>query len=278
MKKIFLAFMSLMFIICLVGCSDSKQFEESKISEELNIGLEQYFETNNSLKDGEIRDKIYINDLIVNYKLFNKYLIFIDYEHKSKYYCAYLDSKVKEILDTIEIITPDGEPNWYLWQGENLYLKKYEYAIENDIINYNDYSLKWFEFEEKEDILDSYENLFLVSITKSQMLNVINYENSEKIKKLIFIEENSYNFNCLIEEGKRFYLLTEKEINVTSITLLDIYEFLMYNSFEYKILNEKIYIKDNTYKLNMDYVLMDYMIIDDCYFYCLDEIIKYIKE
>ena len=152
MKKIFLAFMSLMFIICLVGCSDSKQFEESKISEELNIGLEQYFEINNSLKDGEIRDKIYINDLIVNYKLFNKYLIFIDYEHKSKYYCAYLDSKVKEILDTIEIITPDGEPNWYLWQGENLYLKKYEYAIENDIINYNDYSLKWFEFEEKEDI------------------------------------------------------------------------------------------------------------------------------
>lgn len=278
MKKLFLVFMSLVFIICLVGCSDSKQFEESKISEKLNIGLKQYFEINNSLKDGEIRDQIYINDLIINYKLFNKYLIFIDCDYKSKYYCAYLDSKVKEILDTIEIITPDGEPSWYLWQGENLYLKKYEYAIENDIINYNDYSLKWFEFEEKEDILDSYENLFLVSITKSQMLNVINYENSEKIKKLIFIEENSYNFNCLIEEGKRFYLLTEKEINVTSITLLDIYEFLMYNSFEYKILNEKIYIKDNTYKLNMDYILMDYMIIDDCYFYCLDEIIKYIKE
>lgn len=113
----------MLFGIYLAGCNENKQIKESNMSKELNGELEKNFNfIDNILKDEEISDRLYLNDLLNNET--NKYFIFIDKEYKSKYFCAYLNIKVKNILDSIEIKSPDGDSSWYIWQGENLYLKK----------------------------------------------------------------------------------------------------------------------------------------------------------
>ncbi len=277
MKKIIAFVMSLLAIMFLIGCNENYQIKTSHMSETLNQELEDYFKIDNESKDQEIKDLIYIDDLMNNYEYSNKYLISIDNEYESKYFCAYLDIKIKDILDSIEISEPDGNPSWYIWQGENRYLKKYEYAIKKNIIDVNEYCMNWVEFEKKEDIVHSYENLFLVCIAKSIKLNVINYENNKKVNKVIFIEENSITLWNLIEEAEGFFTLSENKIDFSNITTLNIFDLLMHNSFKYKKINENIYIDLNNRGQKLEYELNDYKIINERYFYSLDEIVNFIE-
>ena len=277
MKKIIAFVMSLLAIMFLIGCNENYQIKTSHMSETLNQELEDYFKIDNESKDQEIKDLIYIDDLMNNYEYSNKYLISIDNEYESKYFCAYLDIKIKDILDSIEISEPDGNPSWYIWQGENRYLKKYEYAIKKNIIDVNEYCMNWVEFEKKEDIVHSYENLFLVCIAKSIKLNVINYENNKKVNKVIFIEENSSTLWNLIEEAEGFFTLSENKIDFSNITTLNIFDLLMHNSFKYKKINENIYIDLNNRGQKLEYELNDYKIINERYFYSLDEIVNFIE-
>lgn len=277
MKKIIAFVMSLLAIMFLIGCNENYQIKTSHMSETLNQELEDYFKIDNESKDQEIKDLIYIDDLMNNYEYSNKYLISVDNEYESKYYCAYLDIKIKDILDSIEISEPDGNPSWYIWQGENRYLKKYEYAIKKNIIDVNEYCMNWVEFEKKEDIVHSYENLFLVCIAKSIKLNVINYENNKKVNKVIFIEENSSTLWNLIEEAEGFFTLSENKMDFSNITILNIFDLLMHNSFKYKKLNENIYIDLNNRGQKIEYELNDYKIINERYFYSLDEIVNFIE-
>lgn len=277
MKKIIAFVMSLLAIMFLIGCNENYQIKTSHMSETLNQELEDYFKIDNESKDQEIKDLIYIDDLMNNYEYSNKYLISIDNEYESKYFCAYLDIKIKDILDSIEISEPDGNPSWYIWQGENRYLKKYEYAIKKNIIDVNEYCMNWVEFEKKEDIVHSYENLFLVCIAKSIKLNVINYENNKKVNKVIFIEENSSTLWNLIEEAEGFFTLSENKMDFSNITILNIFDLLMHNSFKYKKLNENIYIDLNNRGQKIEYELNDYKIINERYFYSLDEIVNFIE-
>lgn len=277
MKKIIAFVMSLLAIMFLIGCNENYQIKTSHMSETLNQELEDYFKIDNESKDQEIKDLIYIDDLMNNYEYSNKYLISVDNEYESKYFCAYLDIKIKDILDSIEISEPDGNPSWYIWQGENRYLKKYEYAIKKNIIDVNEYCMNWVEFEKKEDIVHSYENLFLVCIAKSIKLNVINYENNKKVNKVIFIEENFSTLWNLIEEAEGFFTLSENEIDFSNITTLNIFDLLMHNSFKYKKINENIYIDLNNRDQKAEYELNDYKIINERYFYSLDEIVNFIK-
>ena len=277
MKKIIAFVMSLLAIMFLIGCNENYQIKTSHMSETLNQELEDYFKIDNESKDQEIKDLIYIDDLMNNCEYSNKYLISIDNEYESKYFCAYLDIKIKDILDSIEISEPDGNPSWYIWQGENRYLKKYEYAIKKNIIDINEYCMNWVEFEKKEDIVHSYENLFLVCIAKSIKLNVINYENNKKVNKVIFIEENSSTLWNLIEEAEGFFTLSENKIDFSNITTLNIFDLLMHNSFKYKKINENIYIDLNNRGQKIEYELNDYKIINERYFYSLDEIVNFIE-
>lgn len=269
--------MSLLAIMFLIGCNENYQIKTSHMSETLNQELEDYFKIDNESKDQEIKDLIYIDDLMNNCEYSNKYLISIDNEYESKYFCAYLDIKIKDILDSIEISEPDGNPSWYIWQGENRYLKKYEYAIKKNIIDVNEYCMNWVEFEKKEDIVHSYENLFLVCIAKSIKLNVINYENNKKVNKVIFIEENSSTLWNLIEEAEGFFTLSENKIDFSNITTLNIFDLLMHNSFKYKKINENIYIDLNNRGQKLEYELNDYKIINERFFYSLDEIVNFIE-
>ena len=277
MKKIIAFVMSLLAILFLIGCNENYQIKTSHMSETLNQELEDYFKIDNESKDQEIKDLIYIDDLMNNYEYSNKYLISVDNEYESKYFCGYLDIKIKDILDSIEISDPDGNPSWYIWQGENRYLKKYEYAIKKNIIDVNEYCMNWVEFEKKEDIVHSYENLFLVCIAKSIKLNVINNENNKKVNKVIFIEENSSTLWNLIEEAEGFFTLSENEIDFSNITTLNIFDLLMHNSFKYKKINENIYIDLNNRGQKLEYELNDYKIINERYFYSLDEIVNFIE-
>ncbi len=277
MKKIIAFVMSLLAIMFLIGCNENYQIKTSHMSETLNQELEDYFKIDNESKDQEIKDLIYIDDLMNNCEYSNKYLISIDNEYESKYFCAYLDIKIKDILDSIEISEPDGNPSWYIWQGENRYLKKYEYAIKKNIIDVNEYCMNWVEFEKKEDIVHSYENLFLVCIAKSIKLNVINYENNKKVNKVIFIEENSSTLWNLIEEAEGFFTLSENKIDFSNITTLNIFDLLMHNSFKYKKINENIYIDLNNRGQKLEYELNDYKIINERFFYSLDEIVNFIE-
>ena len=101
MKKIIAFVMSLLAIMFLIGCNENYQIKTSHMSETLNQELEDYFKIDNESKDQEIKDLIYIDDLMNNYEYSNKYLISIDNEYESKYFCAYLDIKIKDILDSI---------------------------------------------------------------------------------------------------------------------------------------------------------------------------------
>lgn len=276
MKRILVFSVCLMFIMCLIGCSEHKKLSEFEMSEDLNKEIKKYFEITDVFVEGEPLPPLIIEDLITKYELSNKYLVYFDKDHKSNYVCAYLNNEVKEVLDTIEIIH-EGYESWFIWQGENLYLKKYEYAIEENIINCNDYPLKWIEYKDKEEILDFFEDFFLVSITKSQKINVLNCETKEEGSKVIYIEENSYNFSNLLERKEKFYVLSKKEIKLTDINAHELHSLIKYESFYCKILNDKFYIRDLGYH-EKNYDIDDYIIINDYYFCCLDEIIKFIVE
>jgi len=278
MKKIIVLFMMLILSVILVGCNESNHIKTSQMTESLNKELDEYFKIDNESKEQEILQAIYIDNLIDNYKNSNKYLISVDNKFKSKYFCAYLDIRVKDVLDSIKIAEVDGNPSWYIWQGENRYLKKYDYAIKNNIIDINEYCMKWVEFEKKEDIAPSYENLFLICIAKSIKLNLIDYENNEKAEKVIFIEENASALWNLIEKVDGFFTLLEKEIDLTNLTTVYVFLVLNYYSFKYKNINESIYIYLNDRNQKVEYDFNDYKIINEKYFYRLDEIINYIEE
>ena len=51
----------------------------------------------------------------------------------------------------------------------------------------------------------------------------------------------------------------------------------MHNSFKYKKINENIYIDLNNRGQKIEYELNDYKIINERYFYSLDEIVNFIE-
>ena len=278
MKKLVVVFISLLVIFFLTGCNESYQIKTSYMTEALNKELDDYFRIDNEAKDQEVGDKIYIDDLINNYNNSNKYLISVENEYKSKYFCAYLDIRIKDTLDSIEIAEPDGNPGWYVWQGENNYLKKYESAIKKNLIDIDEYCMNWVEFESKEDIVYSYENLFLVCIAKSIKSNVINYETNKRVDKIFIVEENASILWNLIENEEGFFAVLENKIDFSNMTTLDLFNILEYSSFDYKKINKNIYIDLNGRGQEVNYNLNEYKIINERYFYRLDEIINLIEE
>ena len=94
---------------------------------------------------------------------------------------------------------------------------------------------------------------------------------------MIFIEENSSTLWNLIEEAEGFFTLSEIKIDFSNITTLNIFDLLMHNSFKYKKINENIYIDLNNRGQKIEYELNDYKIINERYFYSLDEIVNFIE-
>ena len=81
MKRIIVVVTCLLAIMFLIGCNENYQIKTSHMSETLNQELEDYFKIDNESKDQEIKDLIYIDDLMNNYEYSNKYLISLDNEY-----------------------------------------------------------------------------------------------------------------------------------------------------------------------------------------------------
>ena len=192
MKKLFVVFMSLMFIMCLAGCNQEVGNEKMK-----NVGLLQneYNEETVITLDYLLEDKI---DKIKEGTK-NEYLI--NYIYKEKYCCGYINEELnKEIKDIMWI------------KGDNI-LYSFKTLLNNNKIDFEFDDIKWIEYNNVEDILYKHENYSLQFIFKFNDVqfiedifkNTINrtvphiisvdfsvYENQVNILKFKQLEEGKY--------------------------------------------------------------------------------------
>ena len=245
MKKIF--YLYLLFIsISLLSCNKEKNII-SENSDTLNDQIKEYFEIETMKKNNP-----YIESLIT----FKDKTKLISIEENDNYICGYLENNIKTILDDIEICI---ENNYYAWSGVNYYLKKYEYAIENKLINQEEYKLIWYDFNDKNEIKDLSDK-FLVCIVKSFDLKINNNET-----KKVFLEIDDTSFYNEIKQYDCYLYLGDLIVD-KYITAIDFYE-VIFDSFMCKYINNELYINSN--------ILIkpcEYEIINENYFYKLADI------
>ena len=106
MKKVFLVFMSLMFIMCLTGC-DRKN--DDSINNNISLLKNEFKEDtlitfDFSLEDTLITFDFFLEDKINEIKEGRKNQYLIKYIHKEKFYCGYIDEYIsKQIEDKLWI-------------------------------------------------------------------------------------------------------------------------------------------------------------------------------
>lgn len=284
-KKYFIFLLCCVMIFTVVGCTGSGEeskeiLNESALTEKLNEELYAYFnKTNDKNTESDVGSNLFIDrikEYVYTYK--TKYLLSLKENLKETYFCAYLSKDIIGILNDIQVNEPDGNPGWYVWLGIDFYLKKYEFAIEHDIINVNEYSLKWVEFSSKDEIKDVYDDFFLVCISKCSEVNVVNYANNTKEVKKVFWETNPTNLGLYdeLKQKEGFLLLTDLTFSKDYISTLDLYNLVYYHSFEYKVYNNIIYIASNHNRgdLIVKLKLCDYVVFENVYFYKLSDVLK----
>ena len=268
MKKILLMCFMLVIAFVMAGCNnENKTYDESKYSNLLNQSIEESFEFNNE-KEEELAAPISFEEFLNIYNKKNKFLVSIKKENDNVI-CGYLDNSIKEKLETVDITEPDGNPGWYIWVGVNNYIKKYEYAVNNNIIQAKDYSIKWFEIDNKELIAENYNELFLICMTTCYNLTFVNYDTNEVYERKIYVDDNSI-LNDIIEKEKKYIVLYE--MRSEKLSAIDLYELTQLDSFDYMLLENEIYVNSRYKEKNDKLNLKDYKVIDNKFYYNLKEI------
>lgn len=268
MKKILLMCFMLVIAFVMAGCNnENKTYDESKYSNLLNQSIEESFEFNNE-KEEELAAPISFEEFLNIYNKKNKFLVSIKKENDNVI-CGYLDNSIKEKLETVDITEPDGNPGWYIWVGVNNYIKKYEYAVNNNIIQAKDYSIKWFEIDNKELIAENYNELFLICMTTCYNLTFVNYDTNEVYERKIYVDDNSI-LNDIIEKEKKYIVLYE--MISEKLSAIDLYELTQLDSFDYMLLENEIYVNSRYKEKNDKLNLKDYKVIDNKFYYNLKEI------
>ena len=292
MKKIFFIFVGLSLIYFLAGCflSDKELvLNKSKFSNEINEEIFEYFNTN-SIDDDEWKNEESIAPIDlwrVNkyYTVVNDYLINLFDDSEDYMICGYLNLNVKDVLDKIQV----DKTKQYSWSGINYYLKKYEYALENNLIEKNLNLITWYECEEQ-NIIDIYNDAFLLCVVKIINVEIVDIKNDTQEETVIFVDINGKYNNTILYDNllmNNYLLLLDNEILREKLTVSYLLKKIRYESFNYIVYENNKYICPNvTGYLEIDFLEKEYglkykkhIIVDkfSYYFYDWSDIYKYIR-
>lgn len=292
MKKIFFIFVGLLLIYFLEGCflSDKELvLNKSKFSNEINEEILEYFNTN-SIDDDEWKNEESIAPIDLwrvnkHYTVVNDYLINLSDDSKDNLICGYLNLNVKNVLDKIQV----DKTKQYSWSGINYYLKKYEYALENNLIEKNLNLITWYECEEQ-NIIDIYNDSFLLCVVKIINVEIVDIKNDTQEETVIFVDINGKYNNTILYDNllmNNYLLLLDNEILREKLTVSYLLKKIRYESFNYIVYENNKYICPNvTSYLQIDFLEKEYglkykkhIIVDkfSYYFYDWSDIYKYIR-
>ena len=250
MKKIFFIFVGLSLIYFLAGCflSDKELvLNKSKFSNEINEEIFEYFNTN-SIDDDEWKNEESIAPIDlwrVNkyYTVVNDYLINLFDDSEDYMICGYLNLNVKDVLDKIQV----DKTKQYSWSGINYYLKKYEYALENNLIEKNLNLITWYECEEQ-NIIDIYNDAFLLCVVKIINVEIVDIKNDTQEETVIFVDINGKYNNTILYDNllmNNYLLLLDNEILREKLTVSYLLKKIRYESFNYIVYENNKYICPN---------------------------------
>lgn len=242
MKKVFVVFMSLMFIMCLVGCNRKN---DDSINNNISLLKNEFKEDTLITFDFSLEDKI--NEIKDGRK--NQYLI--KYIHKEKFYCGYIDEYIsKQIEDK-------------LWIKEDNLLYSFKKFLFNNEIEFKFEDIKWIEYNNINDALYKSENYNLQFIFKFNDVELIEDIYGNKINQII---------SDIIPID---FLVYDDRVKISDYNQLDEGNYFLYgnnfNSFEDVSFNRFITRKylSNEYqhyilqKINYDDLIIDCIEYDD---------------
>ncbi len=108
------------------------------LEEEVN---EYLYSNDDESVDMEAPSKINLDRIILTFNRYDKYLLNLIENDTEEYICEYMNLEIKDTLDNVKVISPDGDRSWHVRYGIDLYLKKYKiiddyyYYELNEIIN-----------------------------------------------------------------------------------------------------------------------------------------------
>ncbi len=270
MKKVLLMYIICIIAFAFVGC---RTYNESEYSEFLNKEIRK---NDNEYFEEEVA-AISLDMFIRDYNENNKYLV--TFEKNNDYViCGYLDNNIKEKLDKITVIGADGDDLWSVWLGYNNYIKKYNYAIANNIIEEEEYPIKWFDIKDTDIIKENYKNMFLMCKVESYKVIFKDYDTNEIYERNVLVDSNSvlsYLLNIEDTEKYKKRIVLYKTVK-EQFTAYDLMHQIRIISFMYIVRDNEIYIhsKQRTEINNPN--LKGYLFNDDefndIYYYKLKDI------
>lgn len=232
MEKIFLVFISLMFIMCLNGCYVQK---------------DSFFTLNDILLDVNN-----INDIAVPMECIDLYFIsknnyFDIYECKqkeeNKIIAGYNDIKILEGLDELSETTISPLDNNYRISGIDNYLKLYQDALMSGNINEKDNPIEYkYVSVDNLPLIDGNKRLILVLEERS--INAENIKTNESIEFKIYnsveghISFNVFYINACEPKENSFEHFLFTDINVKKYYIEDVMQFHSLTIYENKYVKE----------------------------------------
>lgn len=282
MKKIILLVLIIFSVNILFACNDYNDLESKWINYIKEEVSEYLCSKDDESVDMEPPSKLNLDRIILTFNRYDKYLLNLIENDTEEYICGYMNLEIKDTLDNVKVIVPDGDRSWHVRCGIDLYLKKYKIAIEDGLIDGSKNTLEWKLFNNKDEMLEQYEDKFLVSINKVMKMELINLKTNKKSQVVSFLEIESLNFFDDLYDKKNLFVMTNNIKNSSYISALDLFSISEYYSAHYIEKYSRVYVnslekeykESRTTSNDSNIVLKKYKVIDDYYYYELSEIMK----
>ena len=129
----------------MIGCKNGN-VKLNEIDNDLSLALNNEIRANyEKIPNGYVQaEPIYslgLYYLVRDYDKNTKYQFLLNDIIIKEFLCAYVKNDIKNILDEIIIFEQTGILSWNFWIGIDYYLKKYEYAIKNNLIEAEKYPI-----------------------------------------------------------------------------------------------------------------------------------------
>ena len=159
----------------------------------------------------------------------------------------------------------------------NNYLKKYKYAINNGLIDYESNKIKWIEYSDAYEVSESNNEMFLVCKVGYMEVEFMDLDNDSLTKEIIIAELDVIDYFKGIMTDKSYFVVADYKINDISITPYELITIVyQFNSFYLEDIDGTKYINSFEKELNKEFATADYF-INEYYYYDLNDVLELMK-
>ena len=208
----------------------------------------------------------------------NKYIVSLTKKTFSNVFCSYLSNDLLDILDRVDVHEAEcGDVGRFIWSGINNYLKKYKYAINNGLIDYESNKIKWIEYSDAYEVSESNNEMFLVCKVGYMEVEFMDLDNDSLTKEIIIAELDVIDYFKGIMTDKSYFVVADYKINDISITPYELITIVyQFNSFYLEDIDGTKYINSFEKELNKEFATADYF-INEYYYYDRNDVLELMK-